>query len=138
MSDRKCFLYSLILTWVFAVFSAQAASQDKTDFDASSLYKSLCASCHGLTGDGDGPVAGSLMAKIEPLSTLAKRNGGNFPRYRVAQIIDGREEVKAHGTRLMPVWGNYYRQMHQGAGSDASAETITRFLVQYLESIQKD
>ena len=138
MSDRVSFLVCFILVLVLAISSTPATSQDKADFDANSLYKSLCASCHGLTGDGDGPVADSLKAKIEPLSTLAKRNGGNFPRYRVAKIIDGREEVKAHGTRLMPVWGKYYRQMHQGAGSDASAETITRFLVQYLESIQKD
>jgi hypothetical protein len=40
------------------------------------------------------------------LTTLSKNNGGVFPISRVYNVIDGREEVKAHGTREMPIWGS--------------------------------
>jgi hypothetical protein len=33
---------------------------------------------------------------------------GVFPFDRVYQIIDGRQEVKAHGPRKMPVWGRAF------------------------------
>jgi hypothetical protein len=33
-----------------------------------------------------------------------------FPFDRVYQVIDGREQIKAHGTRDMPVWGQAFRR----------------------------
>ena len=45
------------------------------------------------------------------LTTLSKNNGGVFPFARVYQIIDGREQVQAHGIREMPVWGREYTAM---------------------------
>jgi hypothetical protein len=42
------------------------------------------------------------------LTRLSQNNGGVFPFAKVYQTIDGREEVAAHGTREMPVWGQEY------------------------------
>ena len=133
---RRVYLGVLAATYL-AISINHSSAQDKVDFDAKSLFRSLCASCHGLTGDGDGPVADALKFKMKPFSKLAARNDGEFPRYRVEQIIDGREDVNAHGSRLMPVWGTYYREKHQGSGADESARTIINFLVQYIEAMQQ-
>ena len=72
-------------------------------------YESSCASCHGLSGKGDGPLARALVSQPSDLTTLTKRNGGVFPAQRVHEIIDGRAEVEAHGPREMPVWGKEYQ-----------------------------
>jgi hypothetical protein len=42
------------------------------------------------------------------LTRLADNNHGVFPFDRVYQVIDGRQEVKSHGTRDMPVWGRHF------------------------------
>ncbi|MCK5121836.1 MAG: cytochrome c [Methylococcales bacterium] len=72
-------------------------------------FEENCASCHGITGKGDGPLSRVfLMKPYVDLTTLAKRNSGVFPVQRVYEIIDGRQEVEAHGPRTMPVWGREY------------------------------
>ncbi|HUL97276.1 MAG TPA: c-type cytochrome [Usitatibacter sp.] len=72
-------------------------------------YNSRCAVCHGLTGKGDGPYKGLGSQTIPDLTVLAKNNGGVFPFQKTYEIIDGRTELKAHGTRDMPIWGTAYR-----------------------------
>ncbi len=71
-------------------------------------YHLRCASCHGSDGKGDGPVADQLKTPPADLTELAKKNGGVFPLSAVYEKIDGRQEVKAHGPRDMPVWGYLY------------------------------
>jgi mono/diheme cytochrome c family protein len=70
-------------------------------------YDSKCAVCHGTTGKGDGPYR-EFISKIPDLTVLSKNNKGVFPIDRVYQIIDGRMQIKAHGTRDMPIWGREY------------------------------
>jgi len=56
--------------------------------------------------------------KIAPpdLTTLARRNGGTFPRDRVQAFITGSQRTPpAHGSSAMPVWGPTFR----GFESDA-------------------
>src|SRR5690242_18510605 len=43
-------------------------------------YSVYCASCHGKSGRGDGPVAGDLKVAPPDLTRLAARNAGLFPR----------------------------------------------------------
>jgi mono/diheme cytochrome c family protein len=71
-------------------------------------YKENCASCHGVKGKGDGPFAEFLKGGVPSLTTLSKNNNGVFPVERVYKVIDGRADVKAHGSREMPVWGSEY------------------------------
>ena len=72
-------------------------------------YESKCATCHGVSGKGDGPQGQILPMQPADLTLLAKRNGGVFPAQRVHEIIDGRREVAAHGPRTMPVWGRFFQ-----------------------------
>jgi mono/diheme cytochrome c family protein len=102
------------------------------------LFKHHCASCHGVSGVGDGPVAAGLLKKPSDLTTLQQRRDGKFPAMQIAEIIDGRKEIAAHGSRSMPVWGQKY-----GAGQEPGAMREEQIsgnllaLVDYLESIQK-
>ncbi len=89
----------------FGVCAVAAAAEQidigKREYDAS------CANCHGLDGKGGGSFAQMLQVSMPDLTTLSKRNGGVFPVVRVYNVIDGREELKAHGTREMPIWGRH-------------------------------
>ena len=72
-------------------------------------YEGHCAVCHGVTGKGDGPFAGIIETKMADLTMLSKKNQGVFPVDRVYTVVDGTQAVKAHGTRIMPIWGQRYR-----------------------------
>ena len=86
---------------------AAAVAADKADFGKRE-YDAKCAVCHGPAGKGDGPYAGVLKMPVPDITTISKRNGGVFPLARVQEIIDGRQALKAHGPRDMPIWGNKY------------------------------
>jgi len=69
-----------------------------------------CAICHGSSGTGPDrePYWNLLSKDIPNLTTLSQRNGGVFPIARVYEIIDGRQEMRAHGPRDMPIWGREF------------------------------
>ena len=90
MSWVRSRLFSVLLL-LLATTTAQAES-DK--FKAGrALYLSYCASCHGLTGEGEGPVARALMTPPANLRRLSERFGTPLPEDQVARYIDGRAEV---------------------------------------------
>lgn len=100
-------------------------------------YQGYCASCHGKTGHGDGPAAGPLL-KPADLTQIAARRGGHFPDAEIAQFIDGRFELKAHGTRQMPVWGDVFtRDIPESDVGESIARGKVLVLVEYLKSIQE-
>jgi len=84
-----------------SLLAAEGFDVGKREYDAS------CASCHGRDGKGGGSFAQMLQVSMPDLTTLSKINGGVFPVARVYNVIDGREELKAHGTREMPIWGRH-------------------------------
>ena len=71
-------------------------------------YLSSCAACHGVDGNGKGPLSAELKSPPADLTILAKRNGGVLPVNAIYEVIDERKSVKAHGTREMPIWGFRY------------------------------
>ena len=97
------------------------------------LYRAYCASCHGLTGRGDGPAAPALKAKVPDLTLLARNNGGVFPSARVRKMISGDEVLASHGSREMPIWGPIFHQVEEDR--DFGAVRLEN-LAKYLESIQ--
>ena len=105
-----------------------------------------CASCHGISGKGDGPVAKSLRTPPPDLTKLSEANNGVFPVSRVYEVIDGRIERLVHGSRDMPVWGERY--MHGMINRDSEqftskelAEAFVRArilaLVEYISTLQR-
>jgi hypothetical protein len=106
-------------------------------------YDAACAICHGLKGKGDGYMATQLKVRVPDLTVLAKQNKGVFPFDRVYQVIDGRQEVKAHGTREMPIWGrafnrqtSIYFENYPHHDMESSARSRILALTEYLYRLQ--
>jgi mono/diheme cytochrome c family protein len=93
------------------------------------LYARFCASCHGASGRGDGPVADSFKIEVPDLTLIARRAKGLYPRDRIEKIIDGRYVIAAHGSRTMPVWGEDFSRLEIG---NPDAELGTRVIIQRL------
>ncbi len=84
-----------------------AVAADKVDLGKRE-YDSNCIACHGKDLKG-GAYVDFLKVTPPDLTQLSKKNGGVFPLERVYAVIDGRQEVKAHGPRDMPIWGRDYQ-----------------------------
>ncbi len=98
------------------------------------IFLQHCASCHGLTGEGNGPMARALNTTPANLRQLSDRYGNPLPEDKIARFIDGRADVKAHGPRDMPVWGK--RFYSEGQGDERQVKDLIAKLVVYLQSIQ--
>lgn len=103
-------------------------------------YELACMACHGVDGRGDGPHAKDLAKRPADLTQISKANNGRFPVEDIRKMIDGRADVKAHGPRDMPVWGERYRSAATAEGLE-NAEQLARAqidaLVSFVESIQE-
>lgn len=130
-----------------AAVAVAAESTSREGFDAAALFKASCAPCHGLAGAGDGPVASVLASEVPRLDDLTRRAEGVYPADYVREVIDGRSEIGAHGTREMPVWGLRFERLYQtpeapGAQTDAearaSAEMLITGLVDYIRTLQAE
>lgn len=102
-------------------------------------FASLCSTCHGAGGRGDGPVAGDLPVPPADLTMLAARNGGAFPRDAVIAQVYG-YPGRYHGA-MMPAFGPLF---------DGATVTVTTVdgarvetpralleLVDYVQSLQR-
>lgn len=99
--------------------------------DGRKLFVQYCAPCHGLEAKGDGPVAASLKRRPPDLTQIQKA-GERFPAGLVMDLVAGDKVVRAHGSRIMPVWGTVLRDEK---GYTQSQEDLS-LLVKYLQSIQ--
>ena len=116
-----------------------AAAADQVRINNASLgadlFRMYCASCHGTTARGDGPLAASMRRTPPNLTEITKRHKGAYPGELIYKIIDGRERVPGHGGPDMPVWGDAF--MRTSDTSDAnSVRYRIQALVDYLETIQ--
>jgi len=99
------------------------------------LYGLHCQVCHGEEGRGDGPLVEHLKVEPSDLRALGRRPGGYAEEW-LSQVIDGREEIRGHGTREMPVWGIGLREPDRMADQEADVEGRIEDLVAYVLSIQ--
>ncbi len=98
------------------------------------LYRMYCAVCHGTGGKGDGPAAAALKYPPQNLTGISRRNGGEFPVFRIEHIIDGYGINAAHRSREMPIWGDYF---HDRNRNDALLKLREHNLTQYIKSMQR-
>jgi len=121
---------------LYAVGMPVLAASEGTDQQARRDYEKYCASCHGAQGRGDGPVAQAMKAMPADLTLLSMNNDGKYPADKVREIIDGRADVKAHGPRAMPVWGNEFYVSGEGVGQRQAHDRIEG-LTDYVRRMQK-
>ena len=134
----------IVLIW-FVALGSRAALQTTgstlpplviKSLDGRDLFLFYCASCHGRTGVGDGPVAPALKNPPADLTLLARSHGGVFPHDQVWAVIAAGEPAKlapTHGSREMPVWGPIFQALDP---DDRYAIVRLDNLVHFLESIQ--
>ncbi len=108
----------------------------QAQLDGAALFRTHCASCHGTSGRGDGPVAEFLKIPPADLTRIAVQTRGAFPAAQMIRIIDGRQTVRAHGDSKMPVWGDAFSQSLTHEDESTVRQKIEA-LVKYLQSIQE-
>ena len=92
------------------------------------LYQRYCQSCHGERGAGDGRVGKYLKVPPADLTTISERNDGTFPEEHLAKVIDGRNEVRTHGAKEMPIWGEVFGEEAEGDAEAVVDERITALI----------
>jgi mono/diheme cytochrome c family protein len=131
---------------------APCLTQAQINYDmGKTIYLDNCASCHGATGKGDGPMKAYLIKAPSDLTTISQRNHGTFPHQRMWEMIDGRSSTDQgpHGSREMPIWGDEFKAqqdrttwwgmphwgMHRG-GAEWQVHQKISALVDYVSRIQ--
>jgi mono/diheme cytochrome c family protein len=138
---KRAMLAILILTT--SSFGTKAFAQ-KEKADVGKLeFEVHCAICHGMDAKGNGPYVSSLRGAPPDLTILGRNNTGVFPADHIIGVIDGRAQVKSHGSRDMPIWGDRYATSaaEHFVGSPYDQEAYIRgrvlILVDYLRRIQQ-
>lgn len=132
---------ALLLVALFHPFaSGQTTGPQKPPLVIASMYgrdlfEFYCAPCHGRDGKGSGPVVPALRTRPSDLTTIARRNGGTFPKARVESFVTGVADrlTPAHGSKEMPVWGPVFRGLDP---RDTANKVRISNIVSYIETIQ--
>ena len=142
MSVLKTAVAATVVFSFFLMTDSSSGQQSSTGSSAQfnvsggDLFRTYCASCHGRSGKGDGPLAEHMKKRPPDLTLFSQENGGVFPFAKIAQIVDGRNPLAGHGGPDMPVWGNVFKASSQ-VDSEAAVKVRIDALVTYLESIQQ-
>lgn len=104
------------------------------------VYLAACATCHGETGRGDGPMSAYLTLPVPDLTAIAARRGGDFPWLTIVHIVDGRSGLRGHGGP-MPIFGAVFQGDTEAADAPDGSPVITSArvlaVVAWLATIQK-
>lgn len=133
---RRVLVAAAILMFTASIAGAQPQIKKEpikpvSASNAQAMFGSYCAPCHGKLGVGDGPAAAALVKKPADLTKIAARNGGTFPDVKVKRYIEGADEVAAHGSRDMPMWGSLFRDLDRN-----TAAIRVQALNDYLKAMQ--
>jgi len=128
-------IFSIFSTYAFANEYDQALTKGHETFIKN------CSICHGENAKGEGIFAELLNIPTADLTVLSKYSDNGFPYKEIYLIIDGREHVKQHGPRHMPIWGERFTKKNWLHISEKHADSLVRGkifeLMLYLESIQE-
>jgi mono/diheme cytochrome c family protein len=97
------------------------------------LFHQYCAVCHGQDAKGAGPAADALKKSPTDLTQLSRKNNGKFPEQRVLATFKGEDNVTAHGSQDMPVWGTIFTNMSPNL---TQGQDRIYSLLHYVEEIQ--
>jgi hypothetical protein len=80
------------------------------------------------------------LQKVSPrrrrICAFSETNTACRCQRRIAQFIDGRDAVRAHGTADMPVWGEKLYSMGEGERGELGIGEVIGTIVAYLNTIQ--
>jgi mono/diheme cytochrome c family protein len=128
----------LSATLVWSATSAGPPQQRPPREDYSSgayLYRAFCATCHGETGKGDGPVADIADRRPADLTVLRRSNGGTYPRDRVLRVLENAEPIPGHDPPAMPNWRNVLKTTE--GGDERVIRTRLEALADHVATLQQ-
>ena len=129
------FLAAVSVSGAIGRDQAARSQQPRQDYTSGAyLYKMFCASCHGESGKGDGPVSDMLRDPPGDLTLITKRAGGVYPRDQVQRAIDGRSLRRGHTADGMRAWADVLRTTE--GNDEATIAKRIEALVSHIESIQ--
>ena len=137
---RSAFAFTIAV----AFFGQAHAELASTDTATREDFLGLCADCHGADAKGDGPLAKNLSKVPPDLTRIKERANGKFNEKVVFDWIIGLDTPNFHGTREMPIWGDWLMDetLEGGTSLDAAhaaekeIERRVMALVKYLEAMQ--
>ncbi|WP_162914219.1 c-type cytochrome [Taklimakanibacter lacteus] len=108
-------------------------------------FLDLCADCHNADARGNGPLTRNLTKVPPDLTRIRARAHGVFDEKAVYDWIIGLKMTNAHGSREMPIWGDWL--MDEAVEDSTSLETARAAereieqrimaIVKYIETLQK-
>ena len=139
MGDRlvivTAVMFSAVFSWAATSSTARQNEPPRQDLNSGAhLYQEFCASCHGGTGAGDGPLAATLSRRATDLTLLTRRNGGTFPRANVFAVVEGTRPIPAHAGPAMPNWREVFYRLE--SGSERAVRKRLDALVAHIETLQ--
>jgi len=140
--ERVSFATAVVIGLAAATSAVWAAKNDHSA--AHQDFVVLCADCHGKDARGNGPLAKNLTKSPPDLTQISRRAGGTFDEKAVFDWILGINMPTSHGTREMPIWGDWLMdETLEDSTSLEAADAATKevegrvmALVKFLESIQ--
>ena len=118
------------------VLADEQIDQERQAEHGRDLYRIYCQNCHGEAGQGDGPMVEVLKVPPADLTRLARDHDGEFPTDDVHAAIDGRDDLLAHGSSKMPVWGMAFREFDTDIDQERNIQARILQLIEYLKTIQ--
>jgi mono/diheme cytochrome c family protein len=137
--SRLIFYVAILVASLISTTTWTLAQETEVIAGGELEYQNHCAICHGVDGKGRGIMAKFLAISPSNLTQLANKTAGRFSFWQVYRIIDGREEVRGHGTREMPIWGARFQAEAKGSDPGSRSQVSGRILslVFYLQHIQE-
>ena len=132
-------LLSLFMALTACTGLSTPQNEMPTRDDGARFYTRNCVACHGMSGQGDGPVAKRQVLRLPDLTTISARNDGTFPQARVMSYIWG-DPGNDHLERVMPSFGGRMAEDLVPVEIDGILTPTPRQLAGlyfYLESIQQ-
>ena len=114
---------------LFSGVTLAATDREKTIERGKTAFLIFCSNCHGQDATGNGPIAQLLTVPASDLTNIKQKGMEEFPYAEVRSAIDGRKDVKPHGYKQMPIWGDAF------GGKRA---IVINELILYLETLQKN
>ena len=107
-------------------------------------FLGLCADCHGADAKGNGPLAKNLTKVPPDLTRIKERAKGEFNEKAVFDWILGLNTPNFHGTREMPIWGDWLMDetledstsLEAAPLAEKEVERRVMAIVKYLEGLQ--
>ena len=134
------------VTLAFLLLSLVHAVKAGTSGDAvvRDDFLALCSDCHGADAKGSGPLVKNLTKVPPDLTRIKERASGEFNEKAVFDWILGLNTPNFHGTREMPIWGDWLMDetledstsLEAAPLAEKEVERRVMAIVKYLEGLQ--